>query len=341
MLKNSLTASKIAKILVKFLPLFSFILPSVILYFLDPTVFEKTWKGRIFYVFFLWLVSLETILSWEELQPKHVMKLRSVRTVALILALMLPTIYVVVANFCGLNVLIVDLASKNGILEPWASAMPLSTEYLVFTALFIFIVVLRYGIRGSKIHSISTLFLGVIGMMYTIDNVYPQGSFTPFQIIVPTTARLAANVLNFMGYQTRWWGFYQGAPVLEVIDSTGRSSGRTAIAWPCAGVESLLIYTVTILLFLKNSPISWKQRIIYFTIGAAVTYFINILRIVTIFVIAINSGIADAMTFHDYYGQLYSITWITLYPLAIIGSRALWGKIRRNATTTKSLVLTS
>lgn len=337
--KNPLTVSEISNILVKFLPLFSFILPAVILYFLDPMVFEKTWKGRIFYVFFLWLVSLETILSWEELQSRQIMKLRSVRTIAFILALILPTIYVVAANFYGLNALIVDLASKNEI--PWASVMPLSTEYLVFTALFILIILLRYGIRGLKTHSISTLFLGVIGMIYTIDNVYPQGSFTPFQIIVPTTARLAANVLNLMGYQTSWSGFFQGAPVLEAWDSSGRSSGQTAIAWPCAGVESLLIYTVTILLFLKNSAISWKQRIVYFTIGAAVTYFINILRIVTIFIIAINSGFADAMIFHDYYGQLYSITWITFYPLVIIGSRALWGRIRGNATVTKDSILIS
>jgi exosortase/archaeosortase family protein len=337
--KNFLTTGRIARILVKLLPLFSFIVPVVILYFLDPMVFEKTWKGRIFYIFFLWLVSLETILGWEELEDQKIKKLRSARNVAFIAALFMPTIYVIVANFYGLNGLIADLAGRSGIF--WASIMPLSTEYLVFMMLFLVIILLRYGIRGLKTHSISALFLGVIGMVYTIDNVYPQGSFTPFQMIVPTTARLAANFLNLMGYHTIWRGSYQGAPVLEALDSSGKSSGPTAIAWPCAGVESLLIYAVTILLFLKNSDISWRQRTIYFVIGAAVTYFINILRIVTIFVIAINSGFGAAMTFHDYYGQLYSITWITSYPLLIIGSRAFWGKIRPNAAATKDAIPTS
>jgi exosortase/archaeosortase family protein len=98
------------------------------------------------------------------------------------------------------------------------------------------------------------------------------------------------------------------------------------IDWPCSGVESLLIYTVTILLFLKKSGISLKHKIIYFMIGAIVTYFINILRIVTLYVIAIHNG--NWGIFHDYYGPLYSITWIISYPLVIIGSQALLDKIR-------------
>jgi exosortase/archaeosortase family protein len=224
----------------------------------------------------------------------------------------------------------VDLATKNNIVDPWVSAMPLSTEYLVFTALFALIIMLEYGIEGLKSHAISTVFLGTIGALYMIDNVYPNGKFTPFQIIVPTTATLAANLLSFMGYRIKWYPTIDGMPDLKVTNPQGTSSARFLIAWPCSGVESLLIYSVTILLFLKNSTISWKQRIVYFAFGAAVTYFINILRIVTIFIIGINGG--DPMAFHDYYGQLYSITWITSYPLLIIGSRALWGKIRTNAT---------
>lgn len=61
-------------------------------------------------------------------------------------------------------------------------------------------------------------------------------------------------------------------------------------------------------------------------LGVVVTYFINVLRIVTIFVIGINGG--DWMAFHNIYGQLYSITWIVSYPLLIIGSQMLWAKIK-------------
>jgi len=43
--------------------------------------------------------------------------------------------------------------------------------------------------------------------------------------------------------------------------------------------------------------------------------------------IAINEGRAAAMLFHDYYGELYAITWILSYPLIIIGSRILWRRL--------------
>ncbi len=324
---------KNTQILVKLLPVFSFVAPFLVLYFLYPNSFEATWKGRTYYLFFLWLVSLEMILNWEKLQTNKINKLGSIRTIAFVIALLLPTVYVVAANYYGLNSVIENLAKQNNVY--WAIWMPLSTEYLVFTALFVLIILLSYGINGLIDFPISTFFLGTIGLIYTIDSFYPYGRFAPFQIFVPTTAKLAANVLNFMGYQTSMFvtrnPYYGCMPYLTAWDPKNPLKiANFGIAWPCSGVESFLIYTVTILLFLKKTPIPWKYKTTYFIIGAIVTYFINILRIVTIFVIAIDYGVKSAQVqlFHNYYGQLYSITWIISYPLIIIGSRALWGKIR-------------
>jgi len=339
MLNIKQKAKEKIKILIKLLPLFSFIIPFLILYFYQDiayprylNTFEMTWKGRTFYIFFLWLASLEMILTWEKLQPSKFNKLISIRTFAFILALLLPTIYVVTSNYCGLNVAIVDWAWQNKIAQcDW---MPLSTEYIVLAVLFTLIIWLQYGISGLKNISISPVFLATIGIIYTIDNIFQYGSFTPFQFLVPITATLAANVLNLMGYQTQWMGQSHGTPILRAWNSKG--SAAFGIAWPCSGIESLLIYTLTILLFLKNVAIPWKHKIIYFVFGAVVTFFINIMRIVTIFAIAIDTGVNSVQTrqFHDYYGQLYSVTWIVLYPLIIVASRALWRKIRtpKNAT---------
>lgn len=326
-------------ILTKLLPIISFITPFLILYSLYPSSFEATWKGRTYYLFFLWLVSLEIMFSWEKLQINKVDKLGSIRTVAFITALLLPTIYVVVANYCGLNAIIADLVKQNNI--PWVDWILISTEYLVFAVLFCLIILLAYGINGLMDFSISAFFLGSIGVIYTIDNLCPYGRFTPFQILVPTTTALAASVLNLMGYQTRTSVItsptYGSMPRLTAWDPKNPSKlGSFGIAWPCAGVESLVIYTITILLFLKKSAIPWKHKIAYFVIGAMVTYSINVLRIVTIFLIAISCGnnSPEVWLFHDYYGQLYSITWIISYPIIIIGSRALWSKIRKGRQTT-------
>jgi exosortase/archaeosortase family protein len=303
----------------------SVVVPMALLYYVDAPSFDKTWKGRTFYLFFVWLFTMELILDWEKYVHEQKNEQRSiVRIIALVSEAALPSIYVVIEYFYGLNAAIVDLSLRNGIGATWAYVVPLSIEYLVFSAMFVAVFVSAYGLVGLKGFSISASLLIVIGSIYMIDNLVPGGNFTPFQIIVPTTARLAAWVLNQMGYGISL-SFNGNVPYLYVTNVNGKGWGAW-IAWPCSGVESLLIYTIVILLFLRNSHFSWKQRVAYFVLGALITYFINVLRIVTIFVIGINGG--DFMAFHDIYGQLYSITWIVTYPVLIIVSQMLWAKIK-------------
>lgn len=313
---------------VKILPLIAYIIPIAVLYFLYPSSFEMTWKGRTFYLFFLWLVCLEMILGWERIQKPKVYKLKRTRTGLTIVALLCPTIYVFAANYWGLNRAILDLATKYGMRDSWLNWMPLSIEYLAFAVFFALVISLYYGPRILRSFWISVFFLGIIGATYTLDNLYPYGQFTPFQIFVPATATLAANVLSMMGFQVSWTRVLEGVPFLQV--SSARGSAELGISWACSGVESLLIYTATILLFLKNSSVPRIQKLIYFAIGAIVTYFINIFRIVTLFLIAIDYGPNSVPfnRFHEYYGSLYSITWIVLYPLIIIGSQILWARIK-------------
>ena len=309
--------------LLKLLPLAAFAGPLLWLYLLDAGSFEAMWKGRTFQLFFLWLIALELILSWENIHPNKMGKPISAKTLALLTVLLLPTVYVVLSNYFGLNAAIADAARQSGV--TWWDSMALSTEYLVFTVLFCLTIFLQFGKKGLKDFSVPAFFLGIVGSLYIIDNFYPYGQFTPFQLLVPTTAMLSAAALNVMGYQTNL-NVAGNMPRLTATDPT--NSLRTAtfdIAWPCAGIESLLIFTVVALLFLKRMPISWKTKISYFTVGAAVTYFINILRIATIFRIGMNGG--DVQLFHLYYGPLYSIAWIISYPLIVLGSQTLWGKI--------------
>jgi thaumarchaeosortase len=175
------------------------------------------------------------------------------------------------------------------------------------------------------------LFAALVGVLYTIDNVFPYGAFTPFQLLVPTTASLAAITLGWMGYGTVL-GTESSMPTLQVTGPLG--TAKFAIAWPCAGIESLLIFTAVALLFLQRIPMSWKAKIGYFAVGAGITYLINILRIDTIFTIGMQFGAnsVQVQDFHFYYGPLYSIAWIVSYPLIIIVSRILWQKLKTERT---------
>jgi thaumarchaeosortase len=322
--------------LLRLLPLLAFAIPLLWLYLLYPASFELMWKGRTFQLFFIWLIALELILDWENLQQSKIRKLLSARTFAFIAALTLPTIYVYISNYLGLNAIITDAARQNGV--QWWDLMALAIEYLVFAALYCLIVLLPFGFKGLKSFSVPLFFLLAVGAIYTIDNLYPYGQFAPFQFLVPTTTTLAAAVLNLMGYNTTLTTQIdpiQGTlPLLTATDPSNPARTATfAVAWPCAGIESLLIFTVVVLLFLKRMPVSLKAKIGYFAVGAAVTYFINILRIATIFTIGMNGQ--DVTPFHFYYGPLYSVAWIVAYPLIILGSQSLWHRItnKKNRAT--------
>ncbi len=313
--------------LLKLLPLVAFAVPLLWLYLLDPSSFELMWKGRTFQLFFIWLIALELILSWENIKPNKMDKWTSAKTLALITALLLPTMYVVTANFFGLNASIAELSRQSGV--TWWESMALSTEYLVFAVLFCVMIFLQFGKKGLKDFAVPTFFLGIVGALYTIDNMFPYGQFTPFQLLVPTTATLAANVLNLMGYQTSLTT-ENNMPHLTATDPANPLRySEFNIAWPCAGIESLLIFTVVAILFLKRMPISWKAKIAYFTAGAAVTYFINVLRIAAFYPAGIEYGERSIQVsqIHFYLGPLCSIAWIVSYPLIILGSLKLWRKI--------------
>lgn len=333
--------------LMPLLPLIAFVIPLFWLYILDPLSFENMWKGRTFQLFFVWLIALELILGWENFKETKLKKASFIRNIAVAVTMIIPTIYVWASYYLGLNDAIIKWSFANNLQSSWATAMPLSLEYIAFALIFSLTIFLVFGKKGLSGFIIPFFFMIIVGIIYIIDNVYPYGQFTLFQVFVPTTAWVASIVFNLMGYHTflsEQSDLTHGTmPILNVSGPQGAT--QFGIAWPCAGIESLLIFTVVVLLFLKRMPISWKAKVGYFAIGAIVTYLINILRIVNIFMIGMQYGAisTEVDMFHRYYGPLYSITWIILYPLVIFVSQGLWHrfkikKIQQPKTSADSLV---
>ncbi|MGC8939238.1 MAG: exosortase/archaeosortase family protein [Candidatus Bathyarchaeia archaeon] len=335
-----------SNMLIRLLPFFAFIPPIAILYSLYKWSFEQTLHGRTFLLFFVWLVSLEIIIGLDEPHTIKLKKFKSARTILLAVALLLPTIYVIAENYCGLKTTIENVAKGMGVEE--SSWPAVSVEYLVFMVFLILIVLLLYGISGLSEFSVSVLFAGAIGTLFAIDNLYPYGRFTPLQALVPATTNIVAYIFNLLGYTTSIIfvndPIYGSFPYLTVTNPQGVSA-RLGIAWACSGIESLIIYTVTIVLFLRKMDTSLKVKASYFAIGAVITYLINIFRIIMLFLLKIECVLAwlkygltspqyqnacvQWQRFHDYYGMLYSVMWIVVYPLIIIGSQVLWHKIKR------------
>jgi len=291
--------------------------------------FDYTWKGRMFLLFFLWLFVLESILNWEKLSKSHLEpRLRGyIKVLAVFICAVIPIIYVISVNFLGLNqaVLRIGEALRGDYWRThsiyWRLILegdwPLSLEYLVFAISFAATILLAYGRDGLRIFSITLALIAGMGAIYIIDTFYPYGVFKPLQLLALPTAALAAAALEILGYRFTLY-FSPGSesmPVIGIYDGLPRS---VAIAWPCAGVHSLFLYTLIILLLFKKSNISNFRKIIYFIVGAIGTYSVNVLRVVSYVILLINEEPNAANTFHDTYGELYFITWMFLYISVIL-----------------------
>jgi len=317
---------------------FSFILPVFVFYLLDPNSFVLTWKGRAFYVFFIWLACLELALSWKKLSTISFKQLGWFRLVAAVAFMIVPTVYALAIFSTGLNQLVIELGRFLGVPQPLESGYgswilyshwPLSFEYMVFALCFSLSVFFMYSKEGIRKLSIALFFLWAIAFFYTVDTFLPFGRLWILQIFVPFTAGSSATVLNWLGYRAITIDltdpFYVFGTMLVVFQNS--STFAVTIFWASAGVHSMLIYTLTILLFIKNAVISLKRKIAIFVVGAVGTFVANVLRIVAICIIGLRVGSTAAQHFHDYYGEFFFISWMLLYIAIIVFGPKIVAKI--------------
>ena len=321
----------------------SFAIMMLIAYVFDPLSFQNAWKGRPFYLFFLWLFALELILGGSK-NPNLGANARTKwkRTIVGFFVMMIPTAYLIASYMFGLRNTVTAfglgigrfLGVGQGLTWNFEASQisydfPVSFEYIVVTVSIFVGVLLLLGFRGIKQFSISISLLGFVGVFYIIDvfRPYATASFPNFlsllspilpqggvsiQGFVPFISSIVAFVMQRLGYAVQM-AVLQDGTVQMLVNGYG-----FAIYWPCAGVYSLFIYTFVILLFLKGFPMSLRGKVASFVIGAVGTFFVNILRIVSILNIYITQGSSRGTIFHDYYGELFFMFWIVIYLFALV-----------------------
>lgn len=324
-----------------FTVIFSFLLPLIILYVLFPESFQYTWVGRLQYIIFFWLFLLELALAWRELQPKLGLSYRT-RTIAILFVMTIPTAYVVATSFFGLKAAVVELGKFAGV--PYKTFgdflvqydWPMIVEYIVLAASFTTTIFLAYGKVGLRKILIAPFFLWATAFFFVINTAAPYGIMWELQAFVPFTARSSATVLGWLGYQTLTSEtssvFFGPGMILVTFIEGSVSSFAVTVYWPSAGIQSLFIYTLTILLFIRNVSLSLWRKITYICIGAAGTFAVNVLRIATICVIGLKVSSVAAQHFHDYYGELFFISWMLVYLAMILYGSKIVAKARNSAT---------
>lgn len=293
----------------------------IILYSFYPSSFELTWKGRMLYVFFIWLVCLTFLLNWKGMSATaHTeSKWRIVFFVALMLV---PSLYALASFYTGLNQQIIDVGRFLGV--PYGNGFGswfleyswlLSVEYVLFAGCLSVSILFIYNKQELKMLAVPVFFLWAIAAFYMLDTFFPYGTAKILEFFVPLTANSAARVLNFMGYPSETTLF--GNPLFGVgtvlTTSANESVFSAVVYWSSAGVHSMFIYSLAIVLFVKDTVWSFAWKTVVFAVGAVGTFFVNVLRIATICVIGLNVGNQAAIHFHDYVGEFFFITWLLSY----------------------------
>jgi len=290
--------------------------------------FDVTWKGRLFYPMFLWILVLEAAMDWDKVvdfQPKNRRRI----VIAIILAL-IPMVYILATNFAGLDLALLKIGryslnihSSNADLTPsdfLQLSWPLSLEYLVFTVFFMSAFWMAYKSKGVKIFSISFALLGGIGVAYMLDTIFPFGVFKPLQELALPTSATAAALFDVLGYSVSMnYPVRLGESLLPSLTVTmGGQTASVSIAWACAGSQSIFLYALIMAVFLKKTSISAFRKLSFFIVGLFGTFFVNVLRIFSIIVIMIQQGNEAGMVFHNTYGELFSFVWIFLFILLVV-----------------------
>ncbi len=220
----------------------------------------------------------------------------------------------------GLNQLIVFIghSSKVAIVNSWI----LMSEYFAITIYTVASLFLLLGKNWYKIAPAGVVYLVGSTVILSLDSFFPYDSLGPLQMIVPTYLQFDQSILRFIGDHVVYLG----------NDTPATANGNLLVLkgfhgpfylqvfWPSAGVQSVIIYSLVMLSILLRLRIPSSHKLVYFLVGALGTASVNILRIVSLSMVAITvtSNVKEWEAFHSFAGEIMFLPWIGIYLTAVI-----------------------
>jgi thaumarchaeosortase len=289
-------------------------IPVLLLFALTPDTFELSWagfgklgRGGLFIVLFF--------LAFELWDFRKTAKPRLDRPhiIVTVMILGLGLFYFGAAGAAGwFTDLTYSVGKALGASGEVSNSWLMATDYSAMTLYLIALSIVLFTVRA--IRAIMTPIVLSIGMVvfYLLDAFFPYGSIGPLQF----WANFIVAAVGFLS-----WIF--GLPIygfsnLLTINGT-HGFFRLAVFWPSVGVQSMLIYSLVMVLLAAKLDSPLRRKAIYATIGVLGTIFLNVVRI---FIIAYY-GYAYAYTgqqldaFHNSIGEILFPIWIVAF-LAIV-----------------------
>jgi thaumarchaeosortase len=194
-------------------------------------------------------------------------------------------------------------------------------DFIIFTSFLASALFILFGTRFLKVAPAAIIYLAGSAIILSLDAFFPYDSLGPLQTIVPFYLEIDEMVVNWVDKQIVDLG--PGTPAAAEGNSlvlTGLNGPfALRVYWPSAGVNSLIIYSSVMLVFLLKMQIPTNRRVAYFVIGTLGTVAVNIVRIISLsfFPLLVTSNIQEWEGFHSIAGEIMFLPWIFVYLITI------------------------
>ncbi|MGA3296877.1 MAG: exosortase/archaeosortase family protein, partial [Candidatus Bathyarchaeia archaeon] len=289
-------------------------IPVLFLFIIAPQTFELSWagfgklgRGGLFFVLFFLGFDL---LDLPKVKVQWSLKRRVAGAVIVLVAVVYFLEVGLGQEFTGL---IYDLGRMLGASGDVSNSFLMATDYVADSIYLAALTGVLFGL--GMIRRVITPIVFASGMLvfYLLDAFFPYGSLGPLQFwanfIVAGVAVLSklfglpidgfTNHLNISGLH----GYF-----------------RLVVYWPSVGVQSILIYSVVMVVIAAKLQAPRMRKLIYALVGISGTILLNVVRIFSIayygYAYATTRQQLDA--FHNAIGEVLFPIWIVVFLMLII-----------------------
>lgn len=194
-----------------------------------------------------------------------------------------------------------------------------------FIVLALFISLSLFILCGTKFYKVAPaaiIYLAGNAAILSLDAFFPYDTLGPLQLVVPIYLEVDEAIVNWVDKHLLDLG--QGNPATAEGNSLVLSglNGPFALRvyWPSAGIHSLIIYTIVMLVFLLKIEIPRDRRIAYFVIGTFGTTIVNVVRLISLsfFPLLVTTNIEEWEGYHSIAGEIMFLPWLGVYLITIM-----------------------
>jgi thaumarchaeosortase len=305
-------------------------MPIVLLFLVAPESFAWFWPGmgnlgRGGFLFVLFFLAFE-LMDYRKTASPHLSRNRKLAIAAVFLVGL--AYFGAIALFKPLTDWIYwvgrIMGAKGDEINPNSVSWLMATDYMALTLYMVGLAVAFFGRRAvPKIITAIVICAGMV-IFFLLDALFPYRELWWLQVWAEFIVAAVIFLASVSGQPIFGYGNN-----ITILGKYG--TWRLQVFWPSVGVESMLIFSLVMIVFAVKLSAPAKRKMIYAVVGAVGTVFLNVVRIFVIsyygVCCATSSEGLDA--FHNMIGQLLYPVWIIAYLYIVL---EIEKRLRGNAT---------